>query len=144
MGKRSGARKEYGELRDTYGLLPSEAHRIQMVPNWRSLPWVGEILQERKTKWDSARRRGVNRNRWENDIVQSYVEKKWLRPGLAGPSIDPYAMVRARVDKYHRDHPEYQSPWQTKTRNLAREARAIKNASKQADFEWKMRLEGAY
>lgn len=142
MGKRSKGRLEYGELRDK-GLLPSEARRVMQIPNWRELEWVQAMLVEPTRKWREASRRGTNREVYENGRVQMYVAHGWLKPGLTTKQIDPYCWIREFCDQYHKDHPEYTSPWETRGRSLAKEHRAIRN-SQEYRATPEMRLEGAY
>jgi hypothetical protein len=142
MAGKDKHRAEYAELRNKYGLMPSEAHRVQLIPDWQNTPWVTEMLNQRRAQFRAATRRGITAKGWETKVIKMYVDKDWLKPGLKGKAIDPYAWVRAHVDKYHRAHPEYTSPWQHKSRSLAREAKALKNSMKKV--EQKMRLEGAY
>ena len=141
--KHSKGRREYGELRDM-GLLPSEARRVMQIPNWRDTPWVTEMLKEPTQKWRAASRRGVNRNVFDNQRVQMYIDRKWLRSTMTGDAIDPFAWIRSHCDRYQQDHPEYTSPWQTRGRSLAKEHRAIKNSGLYAPASWEQRLEGAY
>lgn len=141
--KHSRGRQEYGRLRDM-GLLPSEARRVMQIPNYQNLEWVQQMLAEVSVKWKEASRRGTNREVYENGRVKSYIDRGWLRPGLTGQMIDPFCWIREHCDRYTKDHPEYTSPWTTRSRSLAREHRAIKNSAEYAPASWEERMEGAY
>lgn len=140
MSQRS---KDFEFMRNS-GLLLSESRRISIVPNWREIPWLSEIVNERRAKWLAASHRGVKRDTFEDAIVQDYVSKNWIQTTLTGKAVDAYAMIRAYADKYKQNHPDYISPWELKARSLKREAKAIKNSAKIADLTYSMRAEGAY
>lgn len=135
---------KFTELRNS-GFLDSEARRISQIPQWETTPWVQVMVKARIAKKNAASRRGVTREEFEQSIIEGYRLKGWLQPGYQGvDKIDVNALIRSYCDKHHDKNPQYTSPWETKARNLNREAKAVRNGYADANIRHAARLEGAY
>ncbi|MCK9601928.1 MAG: hypothetical protein M0R06_22980 [Sphaerochaeta sp.] len=115
---------DYQELRNS-GMLPSEARRIRLLPNWRDVPWAAEVVNQRSADWSAARRRGISREAFDKAIVNDYKEEKWLVRGLKQIQVDVHAMLRHHCDRFRQRNPDYESPWEERQRSFMRYARAV-------------------
>lgn len=135
----------FRQYRDS-GFLNSEARRLADIPNAENIPWLQRLVADRKRKWFAAARRGYSRATFDDDLVEAYKSKGWLRPGYIAEAtaLDVNAMIRQYCDKFHKGNPDYTSPWQNKPRDMRREHRAVRQSFKDADARVAARLEGAY
>lgn len=112
MAFRTRRQYRYDLLRKS-GFLPFEARSLSRVP--LRIPYLDQLIKERFIAYQQAAKEGQTRAKWQRSIKNRYRGENWIN--LRGQT-DPWKMFRAFEYTYRAKHPEYESPWEKRRRQM--------------------------
>jgi hypothetical protein len=85
---------------------------------YKMVPYLSELLKERKEMAKTAMRTKTGRTNFEVQIKELYKLNGWVTKTRTGKTVaDPWAMLRHWEDKWRARYPQYESPWQKRQKN---------------------------
>ena len=118
MALKTRRQARYERLRIS-GFLPFEGQPLSMIRGVSICPYLGHMIKERQEEKREAQNKGLNAVQWENEIRTRYNKNGWLKRGRTGKILaDPWKMLRDYEDRFRQKHPEYESPWEPRYKNM--------------------------
>ena len=118
MALKTRRQARYEKFRQGNAFLPFEAQPLSRI-NIAICPYLQFMIDERRAERREALNKGLTLTQWENEIKSRYNKNGWLKRGRTGKILaDPWKMLRNYEDRFRQKHPEYESPWEPRYKNM--------------------------